>query len=956
MDLKKPLSTEDQFSARHIGPNPEQQKQMLASLGFKSITDLIEATIPKTILEEKPLSLSRGLSEQASLAKIKSLAKKNRIFKSYLGQGYYDTFTPPSIARNILENPGWYTAYTPYQAEISQGRMEALINFQTMVMDLTGFAVANASLLDEGTAAAEALSMCLSLSKNNAHPNPAFFIDQDTFTQTIDVIRTRAEAVGVEIIVGDAENYDFASRTDLIGVLLQYPGSSGAISNISSIVKKVHASGAMIVAAADILALTLLSPPAELGCDIAIGTTQRFGVPMMYGGPHAAYIATHEQNKRVIPGRVIGVSKDRTGRKAYRMALQTREQHIRREKATSNICTAQVLLAVMASMYAVYHGPKGLKDIASRVHALASGFAAALEKNGFKIVRKHFFDTVQIETNDAKKIFEKAAEKEINIYQRDTKTIQVSFDETKNLNDALELLAIFGVTNYSESDFEKTALTRLPQELSRKSPYLKHPVFNRFHTETELMRYIHRLETKDLALNAAMIPLGSCTMKLNAAAELMPVSWPEFASIHPFAPLNQTLGYQELIKDLSDDLANITGFSAMSLQPNAGSQGEFAGLMVIKKYHESRGQAHRKICLIPASAHGTNPASAVMANMQVVVVKCDDLGNIDMSDLKAKAEKHSSELAALMVTYPSTHGVFETAIKEICSLIHQHGGQVYMDGANMNAMVGLCKPGQFGADVSHLNLHKTFAIPHGGGGPGIGPIGVAKHLVPFLPNHSVVKSAGPESGVGAISAAPWGSAGILPISWSYIKMMGGEGLTQATQVAILSANYIAKKLSPAYPVLYKLASGLVAHECILDLRGFKKSAGIEVDDVAKRLMDYGFHAPTMSFPVPGTLMVEPTESESLEEIDRFCNAMLKIAQEIKDIESGKTDKENNLLKNAPHSIHTVCRDGWDFPYSREQAAFPDPTQAEFKYWPSVDRVDNAFGDRNFFCSCPPWEA
>ncbi|ABA22375.1 glycine dehydrogenase (decarboxylating) alpha subunit [Trichormus variabilis ATCC 29413] len=939
------------FIQRHIGPSSADIQHMLDVLGFSSLDDLIEKTVPSTIRLHKKLQLPTAQTEYAALAKLKQIASKNQVFRSYIGMGYYDTITPPVIGRNILENPGWYTAYTPYQPEIAQGRLEALLNFQTMIIDLTGLEIANASLLDEATAAAEAMSMSYGVSKNKAN---AYFVSHDCHPQTIDVLQTRAKPLGIEIIIGDHQTFDF--QKPIFGAVLQYPASDGTIYDYRAFIETAHAQGALVTVAADPLSLTLLTPPGEFGADIAVGSTQRFGIPLGFGGPHAAYFATKEEYKRQVPGRIVGVSKDVNGKTALRLALQTREQHIRREKATSNICTAQVLLAVMASMYAVYHGPEGLKQIAENIHQLTVTLAEGLKRLGYKISSEHFFDTLRVElgTNNLETILAGCQARNINLRIFDETAVGISLDETTTPEDLIDLWQIFaGEDNLPFTPEELISSLNLPL---RSSSYLTHPVFNRYHSETELLRYLHRLETKDLSLTTSMIPLGSCTMKLNATSEMIPVTWEEFGRIHPFAPLTQTRGYQILFQQLEAWLAEITGFAGVALQPNAGSQGEYTGLLVIRQYHESRGETHRNVCLIPTSAHGTNPASAVMCGMKVVAVACDAGGNIDIDDLKAKAEKHSHELAALMVTYPSTHGVFEAGIQEICAVIHSHGGQVYMDGANMNAQVGICRPGDIGADVCHLNLHKTFCIPHGGGGPGMGPIGVASHLVRFLPGHPVLGSGKNPQNIGAVAAAPWGSASILVISWMYIAMMGADGLTQATKVAILNANYIAKRLETYYPVLYKGQNGLVAHECILDLRALKKSANIEIDDIAKRLIDYGFHAPTVSWPVTGTIMVEPTESESQAELDRFCDALIAIRQEIAAIEAGKMDTHNNLLKNAPHTIESLIVGEWLHPYSREQAAYPVSWTREYKFWPSVGRIDAAFGDRNFVCSCLPMEA
>ncbi|MFN6498245.1 MAG: aminomethyl-transferring glycine dehydrogenase [Nostoc sp. DedQUE01] len=949
------------FAPRHIGPNSDDIEQMLELLGFSSLDDLIDQTVPQAIRLKQPLKLPEAESEYAALALLKKVASKNQVFRSYIGMGYYDSITPPVIARNILENPGWYTAYTPYQPEIAQGRLEALLNFQTLIIDLTGLEIANASLLDEATAAAEAMSLSYGVSKNKAN---GYFVSHDCHPQTIDVLQTRAQPLGIKIIVGDHQTFDF--EEPIFGAVLQYPASDGTIYDYRAFIEKAHAQGALVTVAADPLSLTLLTPPGEFGADIAVGSTQRFGIPLGFGGPHAAYFATKEEYKRSVPGRIVGVSKDALGKPALRLALQTREQHIRREKATSNICTAQVLLAVMASMYAVYHGPAGLKQIAENIHSLTVLLAEGLKRWGYKISCEDFFDTLRVElgTHNLKDILAASEQLQINLRIFDETAVGISLNETTTVDDVLDILAIFAGNKELPFTLEEWFSPHLPISssphlpLPRQSSYLTHPVFNRYHSETELLRYLHRLESKDLSLTTSMIPLGSCTMKLNATAEMIPVTWEEFGKIHPFAPSYQTQGYQILFQQLEAWLAEITGFAGISLQPNAGSQGEYAGLLVIRQYHQSRGEEHRNVCLIPTSAHGTNPASAVMCGMKVVAVACDSQGNIDVEDLKAKAEKHKSELAALMVTYPSTHGVFEESIKEICAIVHTHGGQVYMDGANMNAQVGICRPGDIGADVCHLNLHKTFCIPHGGGGPGMGPIGVASHLVPFLPGHPVVTidKSGGKSHLGAVAAAPWGSASILVISWMYIAMMGTAGLTQATKVAILNANYIAKRLESYYPVLYQGKNGLVAHECILDLRSLKKSAAIEIDDVAKRLMDYGFHAPTVSWPVGGTIMVEPTESESKQELDRFCDALIAIRQEIAEIESGKADIQDNLLKNAPHTAESLLSGEWDHPYSREQAAYPAPWTREHKFWPVVSRIDAAFGDRNFVCSCLPMDA
>ncbi|MDT9182294.1 MULTISPECIES: aminomethyl-transferring glycine dehydrogenase [Limnospira] len=943
----------DQFLNRHIGPNDAEIQQMLSAIGYNSIESLIDNTIPQGIRLNRPLNLPAPLTEHQALVKLREIASKNQVYRSFIGMGYSDCITPPIIQRNILENPGWYTAYTPYQAEIAQGRLEALLNFQTLVIDLTGLEIANASLLDEGTAAAEAMTMSYGISKAKAHH---FFVSQDCHPQTIDVLETRAKPLGIEIIIGDFRTFDFSEP--IFGALLQYPATNGAIYDYREFIQTAHNHKAIITMAADILSLTLLTPPGELGADIAVGSTQRLGVPLGYGGPHAAYFATRSAFKRSCPGRMVGVSIDSQGQPALRLALQTREQHIRRDKATSNICTAQVLLAVIASMYGVYHGPQGLKQIAENIHQLTLVLATGLQKLGYAIANHHFFDTLQVELGDisSSEIITLAQLRQINLRQIADNSIGISLDETTTTADIINLLEIFAMGKPLHFGLEELAIkSAIPPHLTRTSAYLTHPVFNSHHSETELLRYLHRLESRDLSLTTSMIPLGSCTMKLNATAEMIPVTWPEFGKLHPFAPKSQTQGYQILCQQLEEWLAEITGFAGISLQPNAGSQGEYAGLLAIRGYHQSRGENQRHICLIPESAHGTNPASAVMCGMKVVPVKCDSQGNIDIDDLQQKAEQHQDQLAALMVTYPSTHGVFEDGIRHICDIIHRCGGQVYMDGANMNAQVGLCRPGDFGADVCHLNLHKTFCIPHGGGGPGMGPIGVMPHLLPFLPGHCVVDMGETPKG-GAVSAAPWGSASILVISWMYIAMMGAFGLKKATEVAILNANYMARRLQGVYPILYKGNNGTVAHECILDLRSLKKSANIDVDDIAKRLMDYGFHAPTISWPVAGTMMVEPTESESLDELDRFCASMIAIRQEIAAIESGEFDRENNPLKQAPHTAESLILGEWNRPYSREVAAYPAAWTRDYKYWPPVGRIDNAFGDRNFVCSCAPMTA
>ena len=944
------------FADRHIGPSPEETAQMLREIGFADLDALVDATVPKNIRLDRVLELPAAKSENDALAELRALASQNRIARNFIGAGYSDTITPPVIQRNILENPGWYTAYTPYQAELAQGRLEALVNFQTMVTDLTALDIANASLLDEATAAAEAMALCHHAATDRSRNK--FFVADNCHPETIEVVQTRAKPLGIEIVTGDFANFKFDDA--VFGALVQYPATDGAIYNYERFAGAVHDAGALFVVAADILALALLKPPGEFGADVAVGSTQRFGVPLGFGGPHAAYIATRDQFKRHLPGRLVGVSHDAEGRPAYRLALQTREQHIRRDKATSNICTAQVLLAVIAAMYAVYHGPNGLRAIAQRVHDFAAKLAQGLRQLGFKIAQENFFDTIRLELGQgsSRDLIERAARAGCNLRAVSDHAISIALDETTTGSDIETLMSIFrgtAVRDYADENLDSSSY-RIPQSAIRNSPFLTHPVFNTYQSETEMLRYLRRLESRDLSLCHSMIPLGSCTMKLNATAEMFPISWAEFAKLHPFAPDSQTSGYREMCDQLERWLAEISGFAAVSLQPNAGSQGEFAGLLAIREYHASRGEAHRNVCLIPQSAHGTNPASAIMAGFKVVAIATLKDGDIDLADLRAKADAHARDLAALMVTYPSTHGVFETTIREICEIVHGRGGQVYMDGANMNAQVGLCRPGDIGADVCHLNLHKTFCIPHGGGGPGVGPIGVAKHLVPFLPtapsiNHqpSTINAA-----TGPVAAAPFGSASILTISWMYIRMMGPDGLKRATEVAILSANYIAKRLDRHFPVLFKGKRGLVAHECILDLREWKR-AGIEVEDVAKRLMDYGFHAPTISWPVAGTMMVEPTESESKDELDRFCDAMISIHAEMTAIANGKADKQNNLLKNAPHTTRQIAAEKWDHPYSREQAAFPAPWLRDHKFWPSVARIDNVYGDRNLFCSCPPIE-
>ena len=946
----------DRFASRHLGPDPDEVREMLKVVGYGSLDTFIDAVIPEDIRFRKTLNIPGARSERETLAALRALAAKNQVFRSYIGMGYSDCITPPVVLRNVLENPGWYTAYTPYQAEIAQGRLEALLNYQTMVSDLTGLAVANASLLDEGTAAAEAMHLTAAATN---HDGPGtYLIDSGCHPQTIAVVRTRAEAVGVQVTVTDPKSFSF--KTGTIGCLVQYPGTEGDIQDFRSIAEKARAAGALVTAATDLLALTLLTPPGEWGADIAVGNSQRFGVPLGYGGPHAAFFATKEDHKRHLPGRIIGVSKDRAGRPGLRMALQTREQHIRREKATSNVCTAQVLLAVTASMYAVYHGPDGIKKIAERVHGLTVILAEAARRLGYKIGHAAFFDTVVIEGDEAKikEVIAGAKRRRINLRPLSPTRVGIALDETVGLEDVEDLAQVLALGKplpFKPDDLIAAAKSAIPQGLTRTTPYLTHPVFHRHRSETEMLRYLKQLEDKDLSLTSAMIPLGSCTMKLNATTQMIPVTWPEFGRIHPFAPRDQAQGYTELFRQLEDWLAEITGFARVSLQPNAGSQGEFAGLLVIRAYHRAHGQHHRTTCLIPQSAHGTNPASAVLAGMNVVVVKTDAQGNIDVADLTAKALEHKDTLAALMVTYPSTHGVFESSIREICKIVHAHGGQVYMDGANMNAQVGLCRPGDFGADVCHLNLHKTFCIPHGGGGPGMGPIGVAAHLANHLPDHPVVPLGASES-CGTISAGPWGSPSILPISWAYIAMMGKEELPEATKLAMLSANYIAKRLAGHFELLYAGKNGLIAHECILDTRPFKQSAGVEVEDIAKRIIDYGFHPPTVSFPVAGTLMVEPTESEPQVELDRFCDALIAIRNEIREIERGEADRDDNLLANAPHPLADLLADEWKHPYSRERAAFPSAATRTHKVWPTVSRIDGAYGDRNLICVCPPIES
>jgi glycine dehydrogenase len=969
--LPRSLAPTDEFAPRHLGPTEADIQEMLATLGVPTLDALIDAAVPEDIRLHRPLALPAPRGEHEALEHLRHLAKRNQVVRSLIGMGYSDCLTPGVIQRNILENPAWYTQYTPYQAEIAQGRMEALVNFQTMAADLTGLPLANASLLDEATAAAEAMAMCYAVTRREAAGKQSFLVADDCHPQTIAVLQTRAEPLGIKVQIGNPADVNPAG-SDLFGVFLQYPATDGALRDDSSLVQQAHAAGALVVVACDLLALTMLRPPGEFGADIAIGSTQRFGVPLGFGGPHAAFLATREEYKRQMPGRIVGVSKDVNGKAAYRLALQTREQHIRREKATSNICTAQVLLAVMASMYAVYHGPAGLRRIAERVHGLACVLAEGLRRLGYRVGTQPFFDTVRVGLRDASAdaMLARAVARGFNLRRLAADTVTVALDEVSDVAEVQTLLEIFAGDRPVPWTVEQLAAeveSTIPPSLARTSAYLTHPIFNRFHSEHEMLRYIYRLQSRDLSLVHSMIALGSCTMKLNATSEMLPVTWPEFGRMHPFAPLDQTRGYQALFDDLERWLADITGFTAVSLQPNAGSQGEYAGLMVIRAYHLSRGDHHRNICLIPTSAHGTNPASAVMAGLTVIPVACDERGNVDLADLDAKAIQHRDNLAALMITYPSTHGVFEEGIRAICRIVHAHGGQVYMDGANMNAQVGLCRPGDIGADVCHLNLHKTFCIPHGGGGPGMGPIGVAAHLAPFLPGHPVTGLGG-KAAIGPVSAAPYGSPSILPISWTYIAMMGAEGLTKASKVAILNANYMAKRLEKHFRVLYTgkllLAAHeqlldmwhLVAHEFILDMREFKERAGVEVVDIAKRLMDFGFHAPTMSFPVAGTLMIEPTESESKAELDRFCEALITIRGEIQDIIEGRLPRDNNPLKHAPHTAQAVTATEWSHPYSREQAAFPAPWVREFKFWPSVARIDDAYGDRNLMCSCPPMDS
>ena len=941
-------NSEKDFIKRHIGLSKADEKNMLSELGYKSLDDLIKNTVPNKILLKDMLSIGEPNSEYEGLRKLKAISKKNQIYSNFIGMGYYGTYTPNVIVRNILENPGWYTSYTPYQPEVAQGRLEMLLNFQQMILDFTGMNIANASLLDEGTAAAEAMGLCNRLDKMD---NKIVFISVDCHPQTIEVIKTRAEPLGLKVIIRNDNELSKLSE-DIICGILQYPGTLGDIKDPSENISKIKKKNGKAILVCDLLSLAKLKTPAELGADIAVGSSQRFGIPLGYGGPHAAFFATKDEFKRSMPGRIVGVSVDRHGNKAYRLALQTREQHIRRDKATSNICTAQALLAIVSAAYAIYHGPKGIRTISERVSQLAKNFADKLKQSGYNLYSDYFFDTVTIITKEkTDQIYNNALAQEVNIRKVNSEMLSVSFDEKKNVYRANQLLKIFNCAE-SIKEIPTESLPNLPKHLLRTSSYLDHQVFNSYHSETEMLRYLKRLEEKDIALNRSMIALGSCTMKLNAVAEMIPISWREFSEPHPFVPIEQMDGFRTLFTDLKNWLRSITGFSGVSLQPNAGAQGEYAGLMVIRKYHIERGESNRNVCLIPSSAHGTNPASAQMVGMKVVVVNCDKQGNVDYDDLKKKAETYSENLGALMVTYPSTHGVFEEKISDICELIHKHGGQVYMDGANLNALVGIAKPGNFGPDVCHINLHKTFCIPHGGGGPGMGPIACKKHLEIYLPSHPVIKDCGPATGIGAISAAPWGSSSILSISWMYIKMMGSEGLKLATQIAILNANYVANKLKDHFPILYKGKNGNVAHECIIDIRSIKSETGITEEDIAKRLIDFGFHAPTMSWPVPGTMMIEPTESESLRELDRFCDCLIKIKKEINKIKEGKFDKLDNPIKNAPHTDLELASDKWEHKYSREEAAYPSSFLKSNKFWPPVARVDNVYGDKNLFCTCP----
>lgn len=950
----KQLAFSDEFVHRHIGPNAQQTADMLATLGVNSIAELIEKTVPEKIRLDSELALDDAVTEADALAQLKAIASKNRIFKSYIGMGYHDTIVPNVVLRNVLENPGWYTAYTPYQPEIAQGRLEGLLNYQQMIIDLTGMEMANASMLDEGTAAAEAMAMCKRQNKKSR--SDVFFVDADTHPQTIAVIKTRAEHFGFEVVVDHA---DALTQGDYFGALLSYPGSSGEIRDLTALIDAAHSNNTLITVASDLMALMLLKSPGSMGADVVVGTNQRFGVPMGFGGPHAGFFAFRDAYKRSAPGRIIGVSIDARGKQALRMAMQTREQHIRREKANSNICTSQVLLAVMSVFYAIYHGPEGLKRIANRIHRLTAITASALQSHGYTIVNEQFFDTLTIQVGDKQAaIYQAALDAEINVRRVNDNAIGISLNETTSLLDVTQLLVAFGITGTDLTTLDEQAAkaVTITTDLLRTDAVLSHPVFNSYHSETDMLRYLKRLEAKDIALNQSMIPLGSCTMKLNATAEMIPVTWPEFGKMHPFAPMDQAQGYRELFEQLQTMLEICTGYDAVSLQPNAGSQGEYAGLIAIKKYFESRGETERNICLIPASAHGTNPASAQMVNYKVVVVGCDNKGNVDLIDLAAKIDIYGEQIACIMVTYPSTHGVFEEGITQLCDMIHAVGGQVYIDGANMNALVGVAAPGKFGGDVSHLNLHKTFCIPHGGGGPGVGPIGVGKHLAPFLAAHPVQPVPGTDTANGTISSAAWGSASILPISWMYIKMMGNTGMRNATEYAMLNANYVAKKLGDHYPILYKGSQGFVAHECLLDLRPLKETSGVSEEDIAKRLMDFGFHAPTMSFPVAGTLMIEPTESESKVELDKFIEAMLIIRQEIAQIASGEMSLDTSALHNAPHTQDDVLEENWTRPYTRETASRPAPWLKNHKVWPSVNRIDNVYGDRNLICSCPSIES
>ncbi|HBH7887116.1 aminomethyl-transferring glycine dehydrogenase [Vibrio parahaemolyticus] len=945
-ELLQSLSTQNEFVGRHNGPKLSDQQKMLEAINAVSLDALISETVPANIRLEQPMTLAEAKSEADMLATMKQFAEQNQVKRTFIGQGYYNTFTPNVILRNVLENPGWYTAYTPYQPEISQGRLESLLNFQQMVIDLTGMEIANASLLDEATAAAEAMTLCKRAGKSKSN---VFFVADDVHPQTIEVVKTRAKFIGFEVLVGSLESLP---EQDVFGALVQYPSTTGEVRDLTDIIAKAQANKTLVTVATDLLASTLLKPAGEMGADVAIGSAQRFGVPMGYGGPHAAFMATRDKHKRTMPGRVIGVSIDAKGNQALRMAMQTREQHIRREKATSNICTAQALLANMASFYAVYHGAEGLRTIARRTHHMTAILAAGLTKGGFELAHNSFFDTITINTGEkTQDLYTKALAADINLRVLPGK-LGISLDETTTVADVEALFAVFGVkedVTALSTEIAGNEFAAIPESLRRTSEYLTHPVFNTYHSETQMMRYLKQLENKDFSLTHGMIPLGSCTMKLNAAAEMIPITWPEFGSIHPFAPAEQAAGYAALAKDLKEKLCEITGYDAFSLQPNSGASGEYAGLIAIQRYHESRGEGHRNVCLIPSSAHGTNPATASMVSMKVVVVKCDDEGNIDIDDLAAKIEKHKDNLSSIMITYPSTHGVYEEKVKEVCEMVHAAGGQVYLDGANMNAQVGLTSPGFIGSDVSHLNLHKTFCIPHGGGGPGMGPIGVKSHLAPFLPGHI---ENGVEGEDFAVSAADFGSASILPISWAYIAMMGEAGLSNATKVAILNANYVMERLRPHYPVLYRGKNGRVAHECIIDIRPLKEETGISEEDIAKRLMDYGFHAPTMSFPVAGTLMVEPTESEDLAELNRFCDAMISIREEMTKVKNGEWPLENNPLVNAPHTQVDLSAEEWDRPYSRELGCFPSKATKSWKYWPTVNRVDNVYGDRNLICSCP----